>query len=88
MLCHFIVQGLKITWNFYEISDDPSYTKVLLTKGFKYIGQPTDSFETGMSIMFCINAKGKILTTYVSYKSEYICICRRHGRKMGPLAVV
>jgi hypothetical protein len=55
-----------------NLSDDPGTKKCLFKRGVKYPDRLCDSSKSATSIMFCGSADGKMLPSYVVYKSEHL----------------
>lgn len=53
-----------------NLSDDPGQKRVITKRGVKYPERILNSTKSSTSIMFCGNAKGKLLPPYVVYKSK------------------
>jgi len=61
-------------WNYDEtnLSDDPGNKKVICKRGMKYVEKICNYSKSSTSVMFCGNAEGKCLPSYVVYKAEHM----------------
>jgi len=53
-----------------NLTDDPGNKKVITKRGSKYVENICNSNKSAISLMFCGNAEGHVIPTYVVYKAE------------------
>jgi len=53
-----------------NLTDDPGNKKVITKRGSKYVENICNSSKSAISLMFCGNAEGQVIPTYVVYKAE------------------
>jgi hypothetical protein len=53
-----------------NLTDDPGNKKVISKRGSKYVENICNSSKSAISLMFCGNAEGHVIPTYVVYKAE------------------
>ena len=61
-------------WNYDEtnLRDDPGARKYVMKRGTKYPERIMDTSKVAFSLMFCGNAEGEVLPSYVVYKSVHL----------------
>lgn len=65
------------------MADDPGKKKVICRRGSKYPERIMNSTKSNISVMFCGNANGESMASYIIYKAEHLWTTWSEGGPSG-----